>query len=357
MTVAPDWLGIARLPAALSAAGFDVAVLCPRESFLAKTSFACERHFIAGDQTKEALAEAVAVWAPDLIIPGDEWNALLLHHLDSDGLPEPLRRLIRRSLGDPRFYSVVSDKARTLEQAAGLGLRVPPGAPVASLPAFAAAHGYPLVVKASVGMGGLAVRICADRDGVAAAIADLEAMAPPPTGDRPTLSLQKWIDGHPAAIAFVALEGRVLDSFTYRPEQTPSACGPCSVVRRIEHPEIERTARRLVAHFGFTGFGGFDFMVEADSGTAYLLEMNPRVPITGHLGPCFGHDLAGALYAALTGTAAPPVAPAGHQVVALFPHEWWRDDASPHLKRHYVDVPWDDPGLLRHFMSMPKPKL
>jgi biotin carboxylase len=274
--------------------------------------------------------------------------------MDRRNSPEYLRRVIRRSCGDPRFYDVVVDKRRTLEEAAGLGIRCPAQAPVAELESFAAAHGYPLMIKMSVGMAGLTVRVCPDKAAAQAAIDELGALALPPYAGRASLMVQSHVDGYPASMAFVALEGRVLDGFIYRSEETLSACGPASLLRRMAHPQMEQVVRRLVAHFGFSGFGGFDFMVEHGSGEAYLLEMNPRLPNSGHLGEAFGHDLPGALYAALTGSP-PPLVSDGHEVVALFPHEWWRDASSPHLRRHFADMPWDDPGLLAHALSVRNP--
>ena len=351
MTVAPDWWSIARLPSHLLAAGFDVAAFCPARSYLALTDFVCERYVLQGDEIADELADAVAAWKPDLIVPGDEFAAHLLHHMNRLDGPAHLRRLIRRSCGNSRFFDAVSDKSRTLEEAASLGIRHPAQGLAADLDAFAAGHGYPVLIKLSVGMAGMTVRVCPDSNVAAAAIAELRYLRLPAYVSPPRLNVQKHIDGYPISISFVALDGRLLDGFVYRPEENATACGPSCVIRRIDHPEIEQIARQLIAHFGFTGFGGFDFMVERGSGAVHLLEMNPRVTVASHLGAAFGHDLCRALHAAMTGAAIPPAAD-GHEVVAIFPQEWWRDAASPHLKRHFSDVPWDDPRLLSHVISM-----
>ncbi|CAA7626633.1 conserved hypothetical protein [Candidatus Terasakiella magnetica] len=353
ITVAPDWWTIARLPSQLVAAGFDVAAFCPEHSFLALTDFVNERYFLQGDEIADELADAVAAWKPDLIVPGDEFAVHLLHHVDRLDVPAHLRQLIRRSCGDSRFYDVVSDKSRTLEEAASLGIRHPAQALAAELDAFSAVHGYPLLIKMSIGMAGKTVRACSDSTTAAAAITELQHLLLPPYAPPSSLSVQKHIDGYPASVSFVALDGCLLDSFTYRTEESATVCGPSCVIKRIDYPEIEQIARQLIAHFGFTGFGGFDFMIESGSGAVHLLEMNPRVTISSHLGTAFGHDLSHALHAAMTGAAIPP-STNGNEVVAIFPQEWWRDAASPYLKRYFSDVPWDDPKLLSHVISMKK---
>jgi tetratricopeptide (TPR) repeat protein len=354
MTLAPDWWSIARLTSQLASAGFDVAAFCPKDSYLAHSGHVCERHFLQDDNVARELADALTAWNPEIILPGDEFAVHFLHRMAGLDLPAPLLQVITRSCGDPRFYHVVRDKGLTLREAGALGIRHPAQAPAAELGEFTAIHGYPVVIKMSLGMAGLTVRKCADSQAADAAIAELRALAPPAFATQGTLMVQQHLGGYPASFAFAALEGRILDGFAYCPVQTISEFGPASVLERIRHPEIQQAAERLVAHFGFTGLGGFDFMVDAESGAASLLEMNPRVTIAGPLGALFGHDLAAALHAALTGTAAPP-ATGNHDIAAVFPHEWWRDPHSPYLRHHVTDMPWDDPDLLRHIAATPRP--
>ncbi|BAE50229.1 hypothetical protein amb1426 [Paramagnetospirillum magneticum AMB-1] len=355
MTVAPDWWSIARLPSQLVAAGFEVAAFCPPRSWLALTRFVCERYVIQGPDLEGQLADAVAAWEPHLVIPGDEFAVHLLRGMDRPGTPETLRQLVRRSCGDPRFHQVVTDKTRTLEEAARLDIAHPPQAPAEDFQDFATRHGYPLLLKMSVGMAGLTVRACTDGESAAAALARLRSLTLPAYVGQRSIMVQEHIRGRPASIALVALDGVVLDSFSYSTEETAGECGPSCVIRRLDHPGIAGTARKLVAHFGFSGFGGFDFMIEAATGTPHLLEMNPRLTIAGHLGAAFGHDLAKALHAGLSGNSCSPQLDPGHDVVALFPHEWWRDALSPHLRHHFSDVPWDDPALLSRALISRQP--
>ncbi|MEI9886226.1 MAG: hypothetical protein WDN08_06930 [Rhizomicrobium sp.] len=38
-------------------------------------------------------------------------------------------------------------------------------------------------------------------------------------------------------------------------------------------------------------------------------------------------------------------------VIALFPQEWRRNPQSPWLSQAFLDVPWDDPGVLRALLA------
>jgi hypothetical protein len=38
-------------------------------------------------------------------------------------------------------------------------------------------------------------------------------------------------------------------------------------------------------------------------------------------------------------------------MMTLFPQEFWRDAASPALRRYPSDIPWDDPELCRELVG------
>ena len=93
-------------------------------------------------------------------------------------------------------------------------------------------------------------------------------------------------------------------------------------------------------------------MLEASTGHAYLIEVNPRSTQVGHLSLGAGHDLPAALYAALSGKAVPTSPKVTEKdTVALFPQEWIRDPESPFLRSAYHDVPWEEPELIQDCVS------
>jgi hypothetical protein len=103
----------------------------------------------------------------------------------------------------------------------------------------------------------------------------------------------------------------------------------------------------MVRRLNLSGMYGFDFMLEATTGYAHLIEINPRTTQIAHLALGPGRDLPAALFAALSGKAV-KVAPAVTEkdTIALFPQEWSRDASSPFLKSAYHDIPWEQPELV-----------
>ncbi len=125
------------------------------------------------------------------------------------------------------------------------------------------------------------------------------------------------------------------------------AAGHATVVRLLENAEISTAVEKMVRRMGLSGFCGFDFMLEANTGNAYLIEINPRATQVGHLMLGRGRDLPAALYAAVTGQAsALTTAVTENRTIALFPHEWARDPQSEFLRTGYHDVPWETPELV-----------
>ncbi len=118
---------------------------------------------------------------------------------------------------------------------------------------------------------------------------------------RPTMSVQSYIDGWPANIGVACWGGEMLAATCAEAVATESATGPSTVARVIRNSEMVETARTIVQALGLSGLIGFDFMIEAATGHAYLIEMNPRVtPVCAiRLGP--GRDLAEALTARIAG--------------------------------------------------------
>ncbi len=87
--------------------------------------------------------------------------------------------------------------------------------------------------------------------------------------------------------------------------------GSSTVIRRIDHPEIDDAVRLLVATLGCSGFVSFDFLT-SPSGPSTLIEMNARTVGSGHLGVRFGHDIY------------------GRWLAAVSRHAWERHGPGPH---------------------------
>jgi hypothetical protein len=106
-------------------------------------------------------------------------------------------------------------------------------------------------------------------------------------------------------------------------------------------------AERVAARLGLSGFFGLDFMIEAGTGTSYLIEMNPRTTPLCHLRMGKRRDMAGALWAQLSGQPfqeAPPMTQ--NKIIAYFP------DAcnSELLQSCFQDIPQGEPELVQELL-------
>jgi hypothetical protein len=113
----------------------------------------------------------------------------------------------------------------------------------------------------------------------------------------------------------------------------------------------------MVRHLGLSGFVGFDFMLEAATGRAYLIEMNGRPTQICHLALDADSDMIGALAARFPSGALRRTIPnIDRRTVALFPQESWRDPDSVHLISAFHDVPWQAPEFVAAYRTAVAPE-
>jgi biotin carboxylase len=254
--------------------------------------------------------------------------------------------------------------------ARALGIRGPATAVVrtrAELAAWLAAHGCPAVLKTDGSYGGRGVRIV---HSPAEAHRTWDVLGAPPSAGRalkralvnrdmnylvpwlrrtrPIVNAQRFVAGQDANCTVACWKGTVLASITVAVLRTVGPRGPASVIRPIEHREIQAAVETIVGRLKLSGLIGLDFLLEDGTGAAHLIELNPRAPQVGHLPLGPGRDLPAALRAVLSGEPIRPTPPVTEaDVIALFPQEWMRDAESPFLQTAYHDVPWEEPDLLR----------
>jgi len=370
VTLALDFTAPARMPRELKRAGFNVAVLAPQGAICTRTRFADSVHIMPAEQTLpewiEALADLARSIEARLLLPGDDPTLYVLMQLAREPLPAlrpsvqmELAALIRRSLGDPAGYVDSVDKGRLVQRAKALGLPVPPGDGVvtaAEALRVADAVGYPVVVRPVTGWAGRGVTICLSEAEVRTAMATLaEPSELLPQGPARAL-VQKVIRGQPINRAALAWEGREVCGFC-RARMRPSAemLGPGSVTRYVARPDITAMHRTLLQALGASGFVGTQYIVEAETGIPYLIEINRRMVPATYTGSRVGVDLAAALAAVMDSRdwAGPAdVSVENQRELALFPQEWLRDPSSVDLERLPTDTPWDDPELLEAMLAL-----
>ncbi|MGH9342252.1 MAG: ATP-grasp domain-containing protein [Terriglobia bacterium] len=328
-----------------------------------------------------SFAGAIAAAKPDLVVPCDDLATQHLHHLyyrelvhgNAGGL---LCGLLERSLGSPESFSLVHARAKFMELAGQEGVRAPKTQVIKDtndLRHWIEAMGFPTVLKTNGSSGGYGVRVINTMEEAERAFHALKA---PPLmaravkravidGDwtlvwpsiRRRLSVvnaQDYVPGREATSAAACWKGAVLAVVHFEVLSKMDPTGPATVLRRFEHPEMSGSIEKMVRRLNLSGIHGFDFMLEANTGNACLIEINPRAPQVGHLTFGLGRDLPAALYSAVSGHdihASDKVT--DNDTIALFPHEWMRDPLSQVLQSGYNDVPWEEPGLLAACVRKP----
>jgi hypothetical protein len=369
------WFPTTRLAMALAKAGFALEAVCPSGHTLGRTSAVRRTHTYRALTPLASFANAINAATPDLIIPGDDLATRQLHLLykrerDSGKAGAQICELIERSMGGAEGFDVVYARAAFLQMAQEEGVRTPKTEIVANtqdLRNWIARMGFPTVLKANGTSGGDGVKVVNTVEEAERAFRKLQE--PPlmaraikralvnrdPTLVWPSLfrrrfvvNAQAFVAGREATSTIACWHGKVLASLHFEVLKKTGSTGHATVLRLIEHPEMTATAETIAQRFRLSGLHGLDFMLEAHSGNAHLIEINPRTTQVGHLALGLERDLPAALYAALTGKDAQAAAKVTeNDTVALFPQEWARDPKSEFLHSAYHDVPWEEPKLIR----------
>jgi hypothetical protein len=378
LTTTTRYYPAARLVMALAAAGCEVDAVCPSAHPLRKTSAVSRAHAYHGLAPLNSFACAIGASKPDLIVSADDLATEHLHRLHTrekqPGQATPLSALIERSLGKAKNFSVVRERAAFIAAAREQGIRGPLTAAIENLDElrrWIRQNGLPAVLKADGSSGGDGVCVARTLAEAEAAFVKLQSppllaralkrtlldddqalLVPSLLRHRPMVNVQNFVAGHEATSTIFCWQGEVLASLHFEVLQKASANGHATVLGHIDHPEMSSAVETVTKTLGFSGFFGFDFMLESGSGHAHLIEVNARATQVGHLTMGAGHDLPAALFAAVSGESIQPSPRINEkETVALFPQEWIRDPESPYLRSAYHDVPWQEPALIADCVS------
>lgn len=349
--------------------------VCPARSVLRKLRAVRATYDYDGLSPLESVLRAIQSSNPDLIIPGDDLANKHLQdlHFRETGNGEVGRRvceLIERSIGSPESYPIIQGRNSLMEIARQEGIRVPKTAALADvgdLETWVSQMGFPFVLKADGSSGGEGVKIVHSlpealrvfrslqkglhwiRVAKRALIDhDMRWIRPALQRRRAVVNAQEFISGRDATSLVACWKGEVLAALHFEVVNKQYVNGPASVLRVIEDAGITMAIEKLVRRLNLSGIDGFDFLLEKETGTPYLIEMNPRATQVGHLALGAGHNLPAALSAVVSGKPIPET----HKVtenrtIALFPQEWLRNPQSTFLTTAYHDIPWEEPELIR----------
>ena len=319
----------------------------------------------------ESLRAAIVAAKPDMILPCDDGVVWQLHSLHTR--QPALRELIEHSLGRAESYQTIRSRGELLQTAQELGIRIPQTEQITSdtqlqfWPEEASG-----AVKLDGTWGGSGVTIVHSRSEAIAAFRrmskpisaglalkrwlvnrDLLALWSLRERESGSVSIQRFVAGRPANTMMACWGGKVLGLVTVEVLASQGSTGAATVVRVVDNPEIEQAARLLAFRLGLSGFHGLDFMLEDETGAAYLIELNPRSTQLGHLRMAGQGELAGMIAARLgadPGTESTPDCKIG-SAVAFFPQAFIWNPESAYLRTAYHDVPWEQPALVRELMK------
>lgn len=341
----------ARMPYALREAGFNVWVVCPKNSIL------CKSDYIAGGRTythgasvgllRKALGEVVVEASADAILPCDElaYNVLHLFKEEDDNEEcRSFRDLLTGWVGD--YSSVLRLRSKTVEFLQGKGIRTPKQVIFredCDIISDLSQLGNPIVINSDHTCAGSGVAVVHTIEDAKRKANRIEKNPFFLLRDGMTVA-QEFIAGSSASVSFSAQNGQTLEAFCYLiHHRYPEPYGPSSVVEIINRNDLLDITSKVVEHVAYTGFGGIDFILPEDGGEPVLLEVNPRLTQTTHLGGLFGADICRAMSSYLSGSSYQrAVDVKSTKKIALFPTEWMRDKSSPYLSSGYHDVPWSD---------------
>jgi 3-methylcrotonyl-CoA carboxylase alpha subunit len=192
---------------------------------------------------------------------------------------------------DPKTIEDMGDKerARLLAKAAGLPVlpgsaRFEPGQ-LAGIDAAAREVGFPLLVKASAGGGGIGMRQVERLEDLAQAVATTQAMAARAFGDG-TVYLERYIPDarHVEVQVFGFGDGRAIhlherDCSIQRRFQKIVEETPAPLVAPATREAMCRDAVALCKQERYRGAGTIEFVFDARTQGYYFLEMNTRIQV------------------------------------------------------------------------------
>lgn len=191
----------------------------------------------------------------------------------------------------PQSIEDMGDKERARAIAVGAGVPVLPGSirfqagDLDGIEAAADEVGFPLLVKASAGGGGIGMQLVESRDNLKSIAASTQAMAERSFGDG-TIFMERYVPkarhieiqvfgfGDGNAVHFYERECSIQRRFQKIIEESP-APGLSDEVRA----SIAESAVNLAKSQNYSGAGTVEFIMDAESNEFYFLEMNTRIQV------------------------------------------------------------------------------
>jgi hypothetical protein len=374
------WPVASRMAMRFFQAGCRVAALYPSKAHpLACTESVESHHHLSVAHPQDSVMLALRESGADIIVPCDDFVVRHLHALHallpgtSDG--QQNARIIERSLGDPAAYGLLASRhavqtaARTegLNAAESFAIDMP-----SDLDTLAQSLPFPWVMKADHTWGGAGVRFVHSME---EARQFVQRAGTPPRfaralrqhlvkgeraaigewlhGLQAALSVQAVVPGLPANTVAACWQGEVLALISVKVLTATGDTGPAALVQFIENKQMEFTVRQMADSLRLSGFHGFDFMLDSETGQASLIEINPRCAPPSHMNLGEGRDLVEAFCRSWLGVTVAQHAPAfPGKRLAYSPQAWVADPSDPILSTSDYDIPEQDQRFVNRMMRI-----
>jgi hypothetical protein len=343
------WFGPHSIVKALARSGVDVCIIAPPKSYLAQSKYYKAKLLLEPEVIKNSIASILDSLAkefnPSILLAGDDIAfQLICKFINDQNGSEKARELLAKSFPGIEQLNTFATESMFIKNYASFKCIPPPSIIHPTLNDifnFINKYDFPVALKEDGCWAGNGVTICNSIENIESKFNSIE--------NKPFL-IQKVIDGVSSQVGLSGIYGEVSGYFSFKKIEHTKKNGPASVIEFLSHKPMLETAKAIYKQSCFTGFCGIDFIIDKKN-KAWLLELNPRIMPSSHLGEVFGFDLVSSFISALKGQHYSKNLNRRADRIALFPNELLRNPRSHHLTYSYHDVPWDDPGVLKTIIN------
>ena len=234
----------------------------------------------------EAILAELKLREYDLLLPTFE-ESLLFSEYEAD-----IRPYTRLFLPEFSAMQTLHHKPSLHALCQELGLPTPPTLTIRSadsLQAVADQIGFPVVLKLPSANNAVGFSYCEDFESLNRDFQQVSSQQDLRSKEWPFV--QKKIEGNLVCSLCFGYQGRKLAEVVYRTSRTfPQAGGTAAHRESIQHPLVSNISDRLIEETKWSGFIGFDFLVEHQTGIPYVIDANPRSTPAINLGFLCGLD-------------------------------------------------------------------
>ncbi|GHB47829.1 hypothetical protein GCM10007094_41420 [Pseudovibrio japonicus] len=237
----------------------------------------CDQYFKYSDpfDDPEKFVQAIIAKAKSsgasLIVPTFTETQIIARYQD-----RLLKEGVRMILSPSELIQYADDKAAITKHAQKLGLKVPPSwypKSISDVHLLQAELPYPVIIKSKGGKAGEGQRIVQNSEQLIPAYLDLVDELMPSEETFPFV--QQLVKGMNIGAAFIFFNGRQQASYSFEVGRTFRRVH--SIDRRsVRHKKAIEDGRCLLEDLNWHGVAQLDYILDAETGVPYLLEINPR---------------------------------------------------------------------------------